>query len=341
MHNKLFVVDNHMAIVGGRNISNAYFGLSQKYNFCDLDVLTVGPVVEEISNAFDDYWNNDLAYPGAAMSTRAKPEEVQLWRDEIAEHLAGYQTVLVSYPPEPKSWRGELLRLPAALDRGQSHFLQDEPIQIGDNNLRLLDMLTQLAEPNHEELTIITPYLIPSRGRWKDLDQLSSEGVRINILTASMASNNQTMAHSHYKKYRRRILGTGAGLYEFRHDPSTAVRDESDVAPVRADFISLHIKAMVGDKKRCFIGSLNLDPRAVDINTENGLYIESPGLSRKLAVYLDSLMTPENAWRVFLNQKNKLRWESSAGVVSKQPALGFSQRVSDFFYRLLPIEGQL
>jgi len=119
------------------------------------------------------------------------------------------------------------------------------------------------------------------------------------------------------------------------------MRAISDVPPIDSAFISLHVKALVGDRKRCFVGSLNLDPRALEINTENGLYIESPGLSRQLAEHFDAMMAPENAWRVYLNEKNKIRWESSLGTVSRQPARSFGQRIADFFLRLLPIESQL
>jgi len=156
-----------------------------------------------------------------------------------------------------------------------------------------------------------------------------------------MGANNHTAAHSHYKKYRRSILAIGAELYEFKHDPSPVIRDISDVEPVEAGFICLHVKAMVGDRKRCFIGSLNLDPRALEINTENGLYIESTGLCGQLAEQFDTLMSPENAWRVFLNEDNEIRWESNSGTVSRQPARHFGQRISDFFWRLIPIESQL
>ena len=101
------------------------------------------------------------------------------------------------------------------------------------------------------------------------------------------------------------------------------------------------MKVLVGDGVRCFIGSLNQDPRSIEINTENGLYIESAELSRQLREQLEFLMSPDNSWRVFLNDKNKLRWESSAGVVSSQPARNFGQRITDVFYGLLPIEKQL
>lgn len=242
---------------------------------------------------------------------------------------------------KPIQWKEELQQLPFHMKVGEAHFLQDVPVLFDGEEHRLSDMLKYLAEPNHEELIIITPYLIPAGTFLKGLTQLSSEGVKIKILTGSMGSNNHTVAHSHYKKYRRRILSTGAELYEFKHDPSPAIRDISDVPPIKSKFISLHIKALVGDRKRCFVGSLNLDPRALDINTENVLYIQSPGLCEQLAEQFDALIAPENAWRVYVDENDQLRWESKSGNVSIQPARSFWQRIADFFFRLLPIESQL
>jgi putative cardiolipin synthase len=341
MHNKLFVVDNRLAIVGGRNIGNAYFGLSEKYNFQDLDVLVVGPVIEEVSHAFDEYWNADRSYPGSAMSSKATIEELQSLREWMDEYLISHRDVLASYPMEPVDWKESLAQLPSLMEVGEAHFLQDVPMTFDGEEHRLADMLVHLAEPNHKELIIITPYLIPMGDFLENVAQLSSEGVKIKILTGSMGANNHTVAHSHYKKYRRSILATGAELYEFRHDPSSAVRAVSDVPPIHSGFISLHIKAIVGDRKRCFVGSLNLDPRALRINTENGLYIQSPGLSKQLAEHFDTLMTRENAWQVYLDMNDKIRWKSSTGNVSRQPARSFRQRIADFFFRLLPIESQL
>jgi putative cardiolipin synthase len=341
MHNKLFVVDNHLAIIGGRNIGNPYFGLSKKYNFRDLDALVAGAVVEELSEAFDVYWNADLAYPGIAMADVDSAKLKQEMRDFISQYLDEKQDILAAYPRQPQNWEEKFLQLPSRMKKGEAHVIQDKPVQMGGEELRLVDMLRYLAEPNHKELTIVTPYLIPVRNFLENIAKLSSEGVKVTILTGSMGSNNHTVAHSHYKKYRRRILATGANLYEFKHDPSQQMRELSDVPPVQASFISLHIKAIVGDRKRCFIGSLNLDPRAIEINTENGLYIESADLAEELARQFDMMMAPENAWRVYLNEDNRLRWESSSGTASRQPARSFGQRIADFFFRLLPIESQL
>ncbi|MFV1995742.1 MAG: phospholipase D-like domain-containing protein, partial [Verrucomicrobiales bacterium] len=208
--------------------------------------------------------------------------------------------------------------------------------------VRLVDTMAKLTEGDERnELLIVTPYLIPVGEFLQDLTDLVDEGAEVRILTGSMGSNNHTMAHSHYKKYRKRILRTGASLAEFRHDPSEAMREISDVPPVRSKFISLHTKTLVGDREKCFIGSLNLDPRAMVINTENGLLIESPGLASELADEIEVMMGTENAWEVTLDESGRLRWESRGEAVGIQPARSAWQRVADFFFRLLPIEGQL
>jgi putative cardiolipin synthase len=341
MHNKLFVVDNRLAIAGGRNIGNEYFGLGKKYNFRDLDVLAVGPVVVEISHAFDEFWNADLSYPGSAMSSDATIAELQPLRDELAAYLIQNSDRLASYPIEPLNWEEMLMSLPSQLHPGQGHLIQDEPIKHGKDSYRLVDMLAYLAGPSHHELIMVTPYLIPKGDFLQRLAKRSSAGIKFKILTGSMGANNHTAAHSHYKKYRRPILAAGARLFEMKHDPSPDIRDLSDVEPVEADFICLHVKALVSDAEQCFIGSLNIDPRALDINTENGLYINSVGLCGQLAGQFDILMSPENAWHVYLNEENQLRWESSSGIVSRQPARSFWQRISDFFFGLMPIEDQL
>jgi putative cardiolipin synthase len=341
MHNKLFAVDNHVAIVGGRNIGNPYFGLSQKYNFLDLDLLMAGPIVPEVSQAFDEYWNVDRAYPGSALSGELGEGDLKAVLEDLAAGLEKNSEFLRSYPVDDYDWNTEWDGLMARMDSGEGHFVQDVPVEIDDQELRLVDMLDYLSGPADEEMIIGSPYLIPDKGFLEDLAALSEKGVSVKIITSGLDSNNHTAAHSHYKKYRKRLLATGAELYEFRSQPSAEIRKIADVPPVTAEFISLHTKTISADNERCFIGSLNLDPRAVEINTENGLYIESQSLCTKLGAGLKKLMQPDNAWRVYLNEDDHLRWESSEGTVSRQPARSGWQRIVDFFLRLLPIESQM
>jgi len=212
MHNKLFVVDNQLAIVGGRNIGKSYFGFNRKYNFRDLDVLVGGPVVEEISHAFDEYWNAEASYPGSAMSKKATNEELQRMREANTEYINKHRDVLFSFPLQPKQWTEAFLQLPSLMETGEAHFLQDVPVSIDGEEHRLSDMLLHLADPSSKELIIVTPYLIPVKGGdfLESIASLSSKGRKVKILTGSMGANNHTAAHSHYKKYRRRILETGA-----------------------------------------------------------------------------------------------------------------------------------
>ena len=224
---------------------------------------------------------------------------------------------------------------------GFALYLQDKPVRRGGREFRLYDMLAELAVPGTREMIISSPYLIPVGEFLQHAKEDVDAGVQVRLLTNSLASNDESASHSHYKKYRHDILATGAELYEFHHEPVGDLRQYSDVVPGSDGIVALHMKASTVDGQRCFIGSLNLDPRSVDINTENGLYIESTELCGELQDILASLLQPENAWSVTENDKGKLQWSSYQGTVDRQPALGVSQRIADFFFRMLPLESQL
>jgi putative cardiolipin synthase len=307
----------------------------------DFDLLLAGLSEKEISQAFDEYWNADPAYPGAALSDKAGFDRYEALRSEIDEYLQQHSEKLASYPLERKDWSSRFAELPAQMKTAEGHFLQDEPVTLHGEELRLGDMIDEVAGEAREEMIFISPYFIPSPDLLEAISQASSKGIRVKILTGGLDSNNHTSVHSHYRKYRRAILATGAELYEFRHDPSDYVRSLSNVPPVTASFISLHLKVLIADRDKLFIGSLNLDPRAMVINTENGIYLESEALGARITDGFDLLTSPENAWRVTVNDEDKLQWEYSEGVVYTQPARHFGQRISDFFLRILPIESQL
>ena len=341
MHNKLLVADNRLGIIGGRNIGNAYFGLDEKYNFRDLDVLVAGPVVEEISNAFDDYWNHKMAYPVEGISHEPSAESVARLREESEAYVQSHLGELASFRIERSSSPEEIETLVSQMQSGEAHFLQDDPMPIEGDEIRLIDMLALVSGQVTEEILIITPYFIPRLSMLDSLAELASRGMTVRLLTGSLASNNHTLAHAHYKKYRRRILEAGIELYEYRHLPSPRQRALADTAPVISDFVSLHTKAIVVDRKSCFVGSLNLDPRAIEINTENGLYIESRQFCGELSGQAERMMAPPNAWRVYLDDQDRIRWISTKGIRKSQPARSTWQRVQDFFYRWIPVEGQI
>ena len=340
MHNKLMIFDGHFAILGGRNIGDEYFGLYEHHNFLDLDVLVAGTVVADTAAAYDDYWNAELAYPAGSL-VEVGDEEHQAMRRENREYVEEQSELLAAYHADKHDWPARLQSLPADMRPGQGVFLQDEPVQRGGKEYRLYSMLDDLVEIDGQELIISTPYLIPVGDFLQHISEDVGQGVQVRLLTNSLASNDATAAHSHYKKYRQDLLATGASLYEFNFQPGPALRDKADVPPRAANLIGLHTKASSLDGQICFIGSLNMDPRSVEVNTENGLAIESESLCSQLHQLLSLMTAPDNAWAVTVGADGKLQWTSSEGTVDRQPASGSGQRMADWFFRMLPLESQL
>ena len=141
--------------------------------------------------------------------------------------VAAQTNLLAAYLGPSSRLTDALEQLPQIMATGEAHFIQDEPVMLDGEDLRLFDMLYHIAEPSQSELIFVTPYLIPVKGSLEELAKTTGRGVRVKILTSSMGANNHTAANSHYKKYRRPILATGADLFEFRHDPSQSTRDVS------------------------------------------------------------------------------------------------------------------
>jgi putative cardiolipin synthase len=341
MHNKLLLADGHFAILGGRNITNEYYGLHQPYNFLDIDVMVTGPVSGRIAKAFDLFWNSQPAYAIAPDKGARAGARQQKLRAEVAQDVAAQADLIGPLPPHTSDWSALLEDLPHRMHSGRSIFLQDNPEVLNNHTYRLIDMVADIGQGSEEEAIIVTPYLIPVGDFVEDLKAAVDAGVRVRVLTASLAAGDHSAVHAHYKKYRKQLLEAGIELHEMNHQPSEAVRKLADNPPVRGDFIALHPKVAISDRDRCFIGSLNLDPRAIELNTENGLYISSEGLCGELAELVEVYLAPENAWRVSFDENGKIQWTSSEGTVRRAPARSFGQRSSDFFFRLLPLEKQL
>ena len=159
------------------------------------------------------------------------------------------------------------------------------------------------------------------------------------MLKTFVVFRTESVTNSGYRKYRRPVLERGGELFEMRRDP--AFKPTYETPPITGRFLGLHTKAIAFDGERVFVGSLNLDPRSIYLNTEMGLIIEDPLLGEELVELFEEALTPDNAWRVYLDSEGRLRWESDLGVVKKQPARSGWQRVLDGIYSLLPLENQL
>jgi putative cardiolipin synthase len=341
MHNKLIVADNRMAIVGGRNIGNEYFGLNSKYNFGDFDVITVGPIAREVSRSFDIYWNSEWAYPGEGLA-RDMPTEDSLLelRELIKKGLDDSKDSLNRFPMEPRSWNDRIGFFLENMVPGLAKVVYDEPLIGADvPPAQLVESLRDIAFDAREEVLVMSPYFIPHGDFFENLHELTSRGVQVKILTNSLASTNHAIVHSAYRRYRRSVIEAGGELYEFR--PDAEVKAIYDTPPVQAEVLGMHTKLLVVDRHRVFVGSLNLDPRSIYINTEMGLLIEAPELAEEIARLIERDLKPGNSWRVRVDEAGRLVFDSHDGVIRREPARSFGQRVAVGFYRLLPIENQL
>ena len=334
MHNKQMVADNRVAIIGGRNIGDEYFGLNADFNFRDLDVLGVGPVARQASAVFDRYWNSDWVrgIPREAQSTSGgEPSEAEKHALAALESDARSRVILAGR----RSWADEIESLPRLLHHGNSAVHTDAPSRAASVHNHMPEAFRKLLLSARSEVLITNAYIIPDSTFVQDLRDLAKRGVVVRILTNSLASHDVAAVNSHYENWRKPILETGALLHELRPDP--AMKPQLvDTAPVRGEFSGLHIKAMVIDRQRSFIGSMNLDPRSEEINSEMGVIIDSESLARSLAQQMEIDMRPVNSWQVQADESRGLRWVSDAGTLTRQPARSFWQRVENLVFKLFP-----
>ncbi len=342
MHNKLLVADNRFAIVGGRNIGNAYFGMDRNYNFRDLELVCTGPVTDDIADSFDVYWNNDWATPGEAFERpgRKLPEPGVVRTETLAE-LGQSERLRQADLDNDRLWNQHLQEFNELANIGQVWVVYDDPpTSVASNKgVRKVEKLRDIDVEISSELLVASAYFIPTQDFMKNLIEHRQRGVRIRVLTNSMASTNHTMVNSGYGPWRRRLIEAGVELYEYRQRPADTGAIE--LHGITGDFITLHTKAFVVDREYSYVGSLNMDPRSMQINSEMGLLVYDPELADQVADLIERDMRPENAWRVDIDENNRLRWTSSEGTVYRQPARHLGQRFADFFYGLLPLEDQL
>ena len=343
MHNKLMVMDNAVAIVGGRNIGNHYFGVATDANFRDLDIAAAGPVVRDTSKVFDHFWNGDWAVPIAALVKRPYNEnDLTVTMETIRERMTGD-----NYPYPLDQDVNELIdELEAIRDRfvwAPGQIVWDDPANISEGIAegRMVQALFRKVHTLEHELLIESAYFVTRDKAVEVVRGLTERGVRVRVLTNSLASNDVVAAHAGHAKRRKALIANGLELYELRPDAG-AVKQRVFTGESKA---ALHTKAIVFDRESVFIGSFNLDPRSGSINTEAGLYVESPELAEQVIAYMDEGVLPENSYRVKLDENDELVWitENVEQEVRfhRDPETSFGQRFMSGFIMLLPVEDQL
>jgi putative cardiolipin synthase len=346
MHNKSLTVDNQITLIGGRNIAAEYFGAEETKKFGDLDVLGVGPVVHDVSNMFDTYWNYRAALPPPAFAKMPDDPDAALLelRERIAQsmedakgspyveavsraigHYVGTTEDLLTWAPYELVYDS-----PDKSDKQKAA----EAASITTPLLKSL----QTAE---KRLIIISPYFVPRKTGIEGLIELQKRGVDITIITNSLAANNQKTVHGGYSGSRKPLLKEGVKIYEVRADADVAGSELVAFSGARA---TLHTKAFIVDDKEAFIGSFNFDPRSANINTELGVIIKSPEIAAALTQNVDDRVASQT-YEVFLNEKDQLRWRALENgeivVYDKEPQTSWWDRFVAGFYRAMPIKSQL
>jgi putative cardiolipin synthase len=339
MHNKVMVVDNRAAIVGGRNLATHYFGYHENENFRDMEVVAGGPVVSELAAGFDRYWNDRWSFPvEAILEQRAGPGrpgpsmpegslEVD-WHDEqtAQERLSDW----IRLARSAHAGRARLV-----LDRPP----EDNPSEEDEAPVQVGEVLVQAIDAAEEEVWLVSAYLIPTEPLEAAIQRAEERGVQVRILTNSINSNNHLTAHSAYRNHVERLVKMGADVHEVRYDAKD--RGLYIASPVEDKSLCLHAKILIFDDEAAFVGSANLDPRSLRINTEMGLLIESPSLNSELRSALAPDFALRNAWHLRLNDDGRVIWVSDDAVLDHQPTHSFMRRIEDWFLSRLPLEDEM
>ena len=303
MHNKAWIADNVGAIIGGRNLGNKYFSGPSETLFADLDVLTFGPVTREISRSFDRYWNSEWALPVAAIDSTD--------REKVAARLAAFEARIAeikqsSYGKLLKDGDpvAELLAGRRPLVWATAHAVVDPVSKFDADKSPDVEsyVLTGVADQlraTQQRLLMVSPYFVPGESGTKLLTDLIGRGVKIRVLTNSLASTDVPLVHAGYAKYRPRLIQQGMELFELKPTaPPDIGGRPSTPSNLSGSEASLHAKAFVMDRRIVLIGSMNFDPRSAWYNSELGILVDSPVLAAQVIQAFDRVTTSERVWKM-------------------------------------------
>ena len=333
MHDKIALFDGLAGITGGRNMADEYYDYDTEYNFRDRDVLVVGPAAKMMGESFERFWSSPLAVP-----VEQQLQGVRLSSDIVAAH----HDWLHDYAQDPENYTPRIRSILDSLDEKISQLsghlvwcdtrvISDEPGK-NDGSLGLKGgsastmALTSAVENATTRVTIQTPYVVLTDEALSLFARLVQRGVRVRIVTNSLASTDNLQAFSGYHKQRDALLAAGIELYEFRPFPMVQYRLNERHAELEQHnpIFAVHAKTMVIDGESLFIGTFNLDPRSANLNTEIGVQIESPLLARQVEEHIEQDMRSQNSWTPLTDNPDD------------QATL--AKRIQLWFWELLPLE---
>ena len=358
MHNKLMVVDNAIALIGGRNVGDQYFQVDPDSQVADDEVLAAGPVVKQLSATFDEFWRSDMAIPVRALAEgTASDAALAAYRKVLDQHQQQVKADGTDYASRIKT--GEPLagytsgKLP--LVWAHARLVYDSPdkkrVANGEMVGRLMHRpVADAAAGVESELLMITPYFIPGAAGMQMFGELRKRNVRVSVLTNSLESATVLLAQSGYMGYRVPLLEEGVEIHEVRSLLGNARGSGETKTMSRYGNYSLHAKVFVFDRQSLFIGSMNFDQRSAHLNTEIGLIIDSPELAQQAAARFKAMTSAPNSYALALLPRDGgrapgLLWRTEedgrAVEYRTEPARGEGQRLQVELLSLLPLDDEL
>jgi putative cardiolipin synthase len=344
MHNKSFTADGQVSIVGGRNIGDEYFEANAKLNFADLDVAVIGPVVKEVSDEFDLYWNNQSSIPIAALARQnTTPEQFAAMRAKLIAHHETAKASAYAQSLRESEFARQLRNRNVSFHWGKATIVNDHPDKVATSadktETHLAPQLREVANKTKRELFLVSPYFVPGKKGVELLAGVHQRGVRVVVITNSLASTDGVPVHSKYKFYRKQLIEAGVELYEIKPTAGAQLKRRFR-EPAGSSTGGLHAKTFAFDRRIGFIGSYNLDPRSSKLNTEMGVLFDCPTLAKRLPEQTERELS-RNAYGVELDH-HRLVWvthEDGKEVrYHSEPNAGLMKRVKSQVIGWLPVE---
>jgi putative cardiolipin synthase len=342
MHNKSWIADNRVALVGGRNLGDEYFAASDDVNFVDLDFAMVGPVVRDVSASFDLFWNSPSAWPIESLGAAGVNDAALVrLREKLEAHAAAARDGAYARSLRQDDGIRKLAGGDWAMQWASNYrFVSDDPAKVTMQQrdaarAAVAAAIAPLVRGARQSLQIISPYFVPGERGSAALSARAQAGASVQVLTNSLAANDVAAVHGGYARHRRQLLEGGVALWELK--PATK---PAATRLAGSSGASLHTKALTADGISSFVGSYNLDPRSTWLNSEQGVLVENPVLARQLADLFELQTHGSRAWRVSLEGR-ELRWSDGTQVADGDPGTTLSQRFQAWLARVFRLDAQL
>jgi putative cardiolipin synthase len=344
MHNKSFTADNQLSIVGGRNIGNEYFAVGHGVVFADWDVLVAGAAVQDIEQAFDRYWNSASAYPAVGLVGSSPADAATMLEARFAAVRRDPESAAYLDTVRTTPLLGDLKDNRLPFEWTTARLVVDDPEKTLDTTDRtdilLFPKLIRSFGRAERSFDLVSPYFVPGDDGTEAIAEMSRRGLKVRIVTNSLAASDAKSVHAGYAKHRQQLLQAGVQIFELK--PTLAGGSAGTTPRIgSSSSAALHAKAYAVDRRRIFIGSFNFDQRSTFLNTEMGLVIDSPKLANDLASDLDSKVVLV-AYEVRLAPDGRLQWvertASGESIYDVEPGTSWWQRTTIDFLSILPID---